>query len=115
MAATGQDFTLYAGDDKRPEIHVTDLEGNPVNLEGASIEWKAVQQSDGTEVISKTTGGGCISVKDAKNAKFIIKINSIDTEGEETKTLDHEAVVTSDSGMTTHVTTGTIDLIASNI
>lgn len=116
MAETGQDFTLYTDNDKRPEVTVTDKEDNPVDLEGATIEWVANDTSDGSEIMRKTTDDGGITINDAKYGKFIIKITASDTEGiSSDATLSHEARVTLAMGAKTHVVTGTIDLIASNI
>lgn len=115
MAETGQDFTLYTGDDKRPEIHVVDQEGNKVDLTNMSVEWVATDPADDSVVISKTSGGDGISINDAENGKFIIRIDGDDTSTvADDITLEHEARVINDSGITVHVTTGQINVIASH-
>jgi len=115
MVATGQNFTLYTGDDKRPEIHVTDTSGEVVDLEGATINWVATKQSDDTEVMSKSTSDGSINITDAEEGKFLIKVDASDTESMDAMTLDHEAEVITSYGLTSHVTVGTIDLKKSKV
>jgi len=115
MVAKNQDFEMWANNDKRPEITIRDPEGNPVNLDGASVEWVAVKQSDGTEMLRKSTSGGGIAITDAKAGKCIIKIDASDTQGNDTATYDHEAMVTLSDNNQVHVTVGVIDFHASNI
>lgn len=118
MIASGQDFELYTGDDKRPEITVKDDEGNAVNLDGASIEWGAFDPADGSTVgsLSKTTSDGGININDAPNGKFIVKIDASDTDSVSSDIdAEHEAKVTLASGLSDHVTTGTVSIIVSNV
>ena len=56
MAAENQDFTLYQGEDEQVDFQVTDSDGSPKNLTGASIEW-GMWLSD-TRILTKTTGSG---------------------------------------------------------
>lgn len=116
MIANNQDFSLYTGDDKRPEITVKDKENNPVDLEGASIQWGAYDPADDTELISKTTSGGGITINDATNGKFLIKIDASDTNSISSDiSADHEAKVTLANGFSDHVTIGTVSITVSNI
>lgn len=116
MAEEGQDFTMWAGDDMRPEITIADEEGNSYDLNLATeIKWVANQQADGTEVMRKSLTGGGVVISDAKNGKCMIKIDSGDTSGESDTTLTHEARVTNNQGLDIHVTVGTITLNGSNI
>ena len=115
MAAKDQNFELWAGDDARPEIVIKDQEGNEVNLTDAGVEWVAVDQSDGTEMLRKDTDGGGIAITDPENGRCIIKIDGSDTDAMEDATLNHEARVTLQDGSKVHVTVGTITLHSSNI
>ena len=56
MAAENQDFTLYQGEDEQVDFYVTDSDGSPKNLTGASIEWG--MWLSGTRLLTKTTGSG---------------------------------------------------------
>lgn len=115
MAKTGQDFTLYTGDDKRPEFHIVDREGNKVNLTNMTVEWVATDPSDDSVVISKSTSDGSITINDAKNGKFIVKIDGSDSDSiSSDKTLEHEARVINSDGITVHVTTGEVNVIVSH-
>ena len=115
MVATGQDFELWAGNDKRPEIIIKDTEGNTVDLTDADVEWVATKDSDGTEVMRKDTIDGGAVISDAKGGRCIIKIDASDTDGMDDITLNHEARITVQDGSTVHVTVGTITLHSSDI
>lgn len=113
---TSQDFSLYTGNDKRPEITVHNAEGDTVNLTDASIEWVAFDPSDGTEIMRKSTSDGSINISDPHNGKFLIKIDASDTDSISSDvTLEHEAQVTMPTGLNDHVTTGSIDVTVSSI
>jgi len=56
MAAENQDFTLYQGEDEQVDFYVTDSDGSPKTLTGASIEWG--MWLSGTRLLTKTTGSG---------------------------------------------------------
>lgn len=113
---TSQDFSLYTGNDKRPEITVYDEEDNTVNLDGASIDWVAFDPSDGTEIMRKSTSEGSINISDPHNGKFLVKIDASDTDSISSDvTLEHEAQVTMPSGLKDHVTTGSIEVTVSSI
>ena len=66
MAAENQDFTLYQGEDEQVDFYVTDSDGSPKNLTGASIEW-GMWLSD-TRILTKTTGSGVSSPKRIQSA-----------------------------------------------
>ena len=61
MAAENQDFTLYQGEDEQVDFYVTDSDGSPKNLTGASIEWG--MWLSGTRLLTKTTGLGAVPGK----------------------------------------------------
>lgn len=115
MVKKDQDFELWTGNDKRPKITVVDEEGNLADLSNATIYWKATRQSDGSTVMTKSTVYGNIDIVSAEDGEFIVKINADDTEGIDGGTLEHEAKVITEYGLTNHVTSGTIDLIKAEV
>lgn len=78
MTKSGQNFTVWSGDDTTLEVTVLDNDGNPVNLVSASLIWKVVTRQRSV-LINKVSGSG-ITVTDAENGVCEIKINSSDTD-----------------------------------
>lgn len=56
MAMGGQNLSVYQGEDEQIDFYVTDGDGAPKVLTGATIEWG--MWAGDTLLVSKTTGSG---------------------------------------------------------
>jgi hypothetical protein len=106
-----QDFQMFAGNTKNLLVTLKDTAGVTVDLTGATVKWVAVRGK--TVVISKETASG-ITITDAPNGKYMIKLDSIDTKNL-LGNLYHESVVMDSSGNVATVFKGTIKLLPSFI
>ncbi|MCU6709348.1 hypothetical protein M6D81_11580 [Paenibacillus sp. J5C_2022] len=100
--ATGQDFTLTAGDTRNIEVTV-----DSVNLSGATVKW-AVKKTvyDAEYVLYKDTDAG-ITVTGAAAGEFTIPLKPEDTAGLSGNYV-HEAEITDASGNVSTILTGTM-------
>lgn len=60
MTATGQDFSMHAGDSRILQFTCVDEKGDPLLLTGASIEWVMRAGEHGAIVLRKTLDSGVI-------------------------------------------------------
>ena len=76
-----QNFEIYAGDDTKLGITVTDANGNPVDITGADIIWEAKRsEASATTVLAKNTAtGGGIAITDGPNGVFEVTITDTDS------------------------------------
>lgn len=115
MAATDQDFTIWEGDDEQLLFTTDDGSGNPYNLAGASIEWAMSLNAVSAPIVTKSTGGGGITINNPPTAgKFTVTLADADTAGKP-GTYYHEARVTDSNGDSRVIATGTATINASNI
>lgn len=75
---TGQDFEMWQGEDETIQIPVTDGDGSPVNMAGASVTW--VMFAGATVAVTKTAGSGVeITDGDGTSDLLVVTIEKSDT------------------------------------
>lgn len=79
MSAARQDFEMMAGRDKTIYFALTNG-GPPLDLTGATLRWRCVQQIDaGTSLVEKTTAsGGGITITDATGGLCSVALTDTD-------------------------------------
>lgn len=112
MALTNQDFSLYAGDTRNIVVTVTNSDGTPANLTGATIKWVAARGK--LVMISKDTIDNGIVITDALNGAYTIRLNQSDS-SDLAGNLTHESVVTDAFGNITTILTGKMSILPSII
>lgn len=110
MTATGQNFSIYAGDTCAVTITVLDEDGDPKSIIGSTINWVAYHGD--TVYLTKTTSSG-ITLSDPANGEFEISFVPADTESMGIGAYTHEAEVTDSSGNVSTVTVGTMTVLRS--
>lgn len=113
MTAMGQNLTLFQGETQTVRIPVTNASGAPITLTGASVVWR-VTTASGATVLSKTSGGGGITLitTTITSDTIAIAIDPADTLGLAAATYLHECRITID-GEQAVVTAGALTLLAS--
>jgi len=110
MTATDQNFTTWSGDDKVLTVTVTDGSGTATNLTGATINYELqALPPDGVALLTKTTGGGGISITDAAAGTFEITIAAADT-ASLSGVYFHECQVVDSSGNVSTIFTGRVNI-----
>lgn len=71
-------FEMFAGDDRRLRVTVTDDAGQPKSLAGASIDWVMAQTPTSAPVLTKTLGSGIVVV-DEDGGVFDVVLVETDT------------------------------------
>lgn len=103
---SGDSFTLYAKEEQ-PQIDVNgdivkDTNGNtiyePCDLTGAIIKWGLKKTVNSLEILVTKTIGSGITVTDAVNGKYTIKLEPDDTKPLKADTYYHECEITDNSG-----------------
>jgi hypothetical protein len=112
MVATGQDFTVYIGDDHLLQFTLTSG-GSPFNLTGVlGVKWACAVLSGASLVlpatISKTLGSG-VTVINAAGGIVQVAIQKTDTQNVVARTYRHNLEVTTSDGAETTFAEG--DLI----
>jgi hypothetical protein len=109
-AKTGQDFTIYAGDDETLTFTVTDGT-NPINLSAMSeITWRMAREPKDAPIVSKTKTGGAITLPGTgTDGKFRVAISAADTRSLHGFYV-HLATVTDAGGNLSTVATGRIEV-----
>lgn len=106
-------FSIFAGDTKVITVTVQDDDGDAVTISSSTIEWRCIEDTNGTAALTKTTSDG-ISITDGSGGKFTITLTAGDTSfmsGD----YYHEAQITfSDSTIMT-ILTGTMTVVPSVI
>ena len=110
QAMDQQNFEMFQGDSKDLVVTVSDAAGQPVDLTGASIKWRAAPAVDSAvATISKATGSGIV-ITDAVAGEFTVSLVPADTQ-----TLDgefyHEAQVTDAAGAVSTVLSGHLTIL----
>lgn len=79
MALTEQALNpLYAGESRVLNNTISDSAGNPVNLSGATITFKAAKRRNGAAIITKSIGSG-ITVTNAGAGQHTVTLDPADT------------------------------------
>lgn len=115
MTATGQNFTMYQGDDKVLEVTVLDDNDNIVNISNTNLAYVVYRQTSEDIVIQKTTTSG-IDITAPSSGIFQITLNPVDTLSLKGHFL-HECELKDVEGRITTIFTGHVDIyrsIASN-
>lgn len=109
MTKANQDFEMVAGESKTIIASVTDKDGLPYGLTGATIIWELqrdIAQSTGADLVKSTANGGIV-IADSLGGIFKINLDPADTE-----TLSghyiHEARITETGGKVSTVFTGRV-------
>lgn len=108
MTAAGQDFTMYAGDDKTLRFSLQDESGEPLDLTDVSLEW--VLRDGGQIVLSKTIGNG-ITVVSESGGVFDVLLAPADTESLPAKQYQHGAVISVEEGQYDTISVGTLTIL----
>jgi hypothetical protein len=104
------DFTMYAGDDKRLEVTVLDEDDVAVSLSGAlEIRWKLAKSPRSTIIASHSIADGNVSIIDAAAGRFNVLIDPADTESL-SGLYYHEAELTDSSGNVGTCMAGTVTI-----
>ncbi len=111
MTTTGQNITVWEGEDKNIQITVRTrrVGGAPVNLTGSTVTWVVTTGADSnTAIISKTSTAGEITFDDdgGTNNRANIALLAADTQTLEGRTLYHECRVEDVAGDDAVVATG---------
>ena len=72
------DASMVSGDTKILNITAQTSTGTALNLNGATITWQLFPLGGGTALVTKSIGSG-ITVTDASNGVFQVKIDPADT------------------------------------
>lgn len=112
MAAEGQDFKMYKGETKRLVITVTDPDGSPVGLAGATVVWLMQRQlyNETEPRVRKETGQG---IDILPGGVLHVNLNPADTEAIPKGYYIHETTVKDTNGNISVVTVGTVELAPS--
>ena len=112
MTSTGQNLTMYAGDDKILIVTTTDPNDVPIDVSGCTIRWIVYKRSPQNIVIDKTTPSTGIALTDPTNGIFEITLVPGDTEnllGE----YNHECELTDMDSKISTIFVGYIKILAS--
>ena len=109
MTTTAQDFTMYAGDTNTITVTVTDSAGAVVNITGATITWKLLEEQGGTIALTKTVGSGII-ITNGAGGIFTIALAATDTASLLAGAYYHEAELTDTSSNVSTILIGTLTL-----
>ena len=90
------DASMVSGDTKILSITAQTSTGTALNLNGAVITWQLFPLGGGTALLTKTIGGG-ITITDASNGVFQVKIDPADT-ADLAGSYNHEAQITDTDG-----------------
>lgn len=104
MAARGQDFEMFSGEQKELAIAITDDAGAAVDLTGVTVRWSLARTARSAPLIEKVTGDGIV-VTDAAGGACTVTLVPADTEALEGDYY-HEAEVTDGAGRPTTVLHG---------
>lgn len=116
MAAVDQDFTMYQAESRILRIPITDADGDPVTLTGATVRWEVYRNVEGTitTVLAKTTSDDIALYNAAgTNDGIQITLAPADTTSLATGNFTHECRVTDSSGNQDVVFIGKMTLYAS--
>ena len=102
MTATGQDFSVYAGDDFDVVVTVKDANDALLDITGFTIDWSV------NGIVDKSVGSG-ITMTDPVNGVFTIAIVPTDTAGKH-GTYPHAARCTDLVGKKSVVMEGNISI-----
>lgn len=112
MTATGQNFEIYQGDDKRIIITAKDVDGNIINLAGHSVIWCAYDQTLENIIIQKSTSNG-ISIPTPASGEIIITLEGLDTSSVIPKNYGHQCEIKDSFDKHYTITTGFMKVIKS--
>ena len=98
------DFNMVAGDTKTLVVTVKDSSGNPVNIAGAAILWRASRSIRKTAALSKEVNDGIV-ISDGPNGQFTVSLDPADTDDMHGEYY-HEAQVTALDGTISTVLRG---------
>ncbi|OPJ63674.1 hypothetical protein [Clostridium chromiireducens] len=106
------DISFYSGDSRNLVISVTDENNNAINLNSATIKWVLIDNKD-SAILSKEVGNG-IKITNPTSGQFTISVLAQDTKNLEGN-YKHMARVTTSSGESSIVLTGSINIMKSLI
>ena len=109
MADTGQDVTIYGGNDVAIDVTLFDATGAALDVTGATLEWGMAPKAGVDATLRKSTAGGSdeIDVTDAPGGLATVHVDAADTaalQGE----YRHELRMIDAAGKITTLLTGTL-------
>lgn len=111
MAETGQDVTIYGGNDVAIDVSILDAVGEALDITGASLEWGMAPRAADDATLRKSTegGGGEIDVTDPAGGLLTVYLDPADT-AELHGEYRHELRMTDAVGKVTTLLTGTLTI-----
>jgi hypothetical protein len=115
LATRGQNFEIYAGDSKNITVTVTNADGSPIDLTGATIKWALKKRvSSPADITKETNTNAGISVANPTTGVFLIPLKPDDTK-DLSGVFYHEAEVTDGVGNVSTVLTGEVTIHKSGV
>lgn len=112
MAETGQDITIFAGNDVSIELTLYDAAGDALDLTGATLEWGMATLRATEATLLKTSADAAeIEITDAEGGLATVYLDAVDT-AVLGGTYRHEVRMVGTSGATT-LLTGAVTIKAS--
>lgn len=106
MTATGQNVSMFKGDNHTITVTVRDAAGAVKDLTGATVKWAMNNTPNGTPKLSKSTITSGVAITDAPAGVCVVTIAQSDTISLAPNTYYHELEVTDAAGTKATVMTG---------
>ena len=121
MVQTGQDFTVYAGDDNQLSFAITAAGSTaPLDLTGATIYWTVAVDPGDNLKLEKSSTGSDINITSSTAGTFTIDIQAADTESlggpanTPSKAYFHQVRIVDSSGEKSVLAVGTMTVKKAN-
>lgn len=113
MAKTGQDRTIYAGDDAELPFTLTDANGDPLDLTGARLRWACAATVNSAAVITKDSANGDAEIEITSSPGFeasvwLVPADTMNLSG----VYRHELEIIDGAGKTETLATGKLTIKA---
>lgn len=106
MTTTGQNFTMWQGEDKSITVTLTDADGGAIDTAGLTFTWSMAEDASETALLTKSTGSGITNGSSA----ITIALDEADTDDVAAGTYYHECRVVDGSSQHDVVFTGGLTL-----
>lgn len=113
MATKNQNVEIYAGNDVKLDISLTDSVNDPVDLTGAIVRWALASAYDpGLALVTKSSlVSGQVTITDAASGLVQVNLTSMDTASLGGQPYVHEAEIIDTINAKMTVLTGTMTII----
>lgn len=114
MTLSGQNFSIFQGDNHEIIVSVKNQDGSPADLTGYSAAWCAYGQTSAETILLKTSSPGeGITIPNPADGKVIISLEQLDTQNLVTKNYGHQCEVEDSLGHHATVCTGYMKVLRS--